>query len=120
MATTKNTTTLAEPTKLPTPQQVVNDGIVRVIDATGIDIQKNRYKAMRAIAWQSFVNAIEAGDFDALVERAIANVDDLPSGWEIKAPSKAEAAKVAPTKAPIKKAATTATKAATPGRRPVR
>lgn len=68
--------------------QLVNDGIMQVIDAHGINVQKNRYKAMRAIAWQAFIESLEAGDFDRLVERAIANVDNLPSGWEIKVPTK--------------------------------
>lgn len=103
--TTKNTTPAAEVQEAaePTPLQIVNDGIVRVIEAHGIDVQKNRYKAMRAIAWQAFIESIEAGDFDALVGRASAAVGDLPSGWEITAPGtpKATPAK----KAPVKKAA---------------
>ena len=86
----KSTPPPAEPANLPTSQQTVNEGIARVIAATGIDVQKNRYKAMRAIAWQSFVDAIEEGTFDALVKRAIANVDALPSGWEISASARVE------------------------------
>lgn len=86
-----------------TPLETVNEGIAKVIQAHGIDVQKNRYKAMRAIAWQAFAESIEAGEFDALVERAIANVDSLPSGWEIKVPVK-PAAKPTPAKAPVKKA----------------
>jgi len=73
-----------------------------VIEKHGIDVQKNRYKAMRAIAWQAFVESIEAGDFDALVERASTNVD-APPGWEIKIPAK-PASKPAPAK-PTAKAA---------------
>ncbi|AZV01744.1 hypothetical protein HOV00_gp55 [Microbacterium phage Schubert] len=92
----------------PTAKQIVNEGIVRVIEATGIDVQKNRYKAMRAIAFQAFVEAIEAGDFDGLVDRAIANVDELPSGWEIEKPVKGEAQ----AKPAAKKATAKATKAA--------
>ena len=72
----------------PTPLQIVNGGIAKVIEAHGIDVQKNRYKAMRAIAWQAFVERIEAGEFDALVQRASANVNELPSGWEIEPPAK--------------------------------
>lgn len=98
-AATVETTDAAEPTQL----EIVNDGIMRVITAHSIDVQKNRYKAMRAIAWQAFVESIAAGEFDALVERAIANVDSLPSGWEIKAPAN-PAAKPTPAKAPVKKA----------------
>lgn len=81
-----------------TPLEIVNAGIMQVIEAHDINVQKNRYKAMRAIAWQAFVESIEAGDFDALVERASGNVHSLPSGWELEAPAKA-----AP-KAPVKTA----------------
>lgn len=84
---TKNTTTATEAAK-PTTQQVVNDGIVRVIQAHNIDAQKNRYKAMRAIAWQAFAQAVEAGTFDLLVSATIKNVEKLPAGWEIAPPSK--------------------------------
>ncbi len=66
-----------------THQQTVNDGIAAVIAAHGIDAQKARYKAMWAIAWQAFVESIDTGDFDALVQRAIANVGALPAGWEV-------------------------------------
>lgn len=88
-----------------THQQIVNVGIVNVIETHGIDIQKNRYKAMRAIAWQAFVESIEAGDFDGLVQRAIANVDTLPSGWEIKVPDKPVQDQTA-AKAPVRKSVT--------------
>lgn len=97
--------TVEETVAEPTTKQLINEGIVAVIEATGIDVQKNRYKAMRAIAFQAFSEAIEAGDFDALVERAIANVDDLPSGWEIERSATDAPAKPAPkAKAPVKKA----------------
>ncbi len=82
------TTTKPTPTAQPTTQEIVNEGIARVIQATGIDVQKNRYKAMRAIAWQAFADAIAAGTFDKLVTHAIKNVGQLPSGWEIAAPAK--------------------------------
>jgi len=114
-------TTTAEPTT----KQLINEGIVQVIEATGIDVQKNRYKAMRAIAFQAFQEAIDSGDFDGLVERAIANIDELPSGWEIERVAKDEApakpvakAKAAPVKRAPAKAA--AAKAATPRKRPAR
>ena len=104
MTTTKSASTQAEPANPLTAQQIVNEAIARVIEATGIDVQKNRYKAMRAIAWQSFVDAIGEGTFDALVKRAIANVEALPGGWEISPPTKVEP-KLAPVKkAPVKKA----------------
>lgn len=101
----------------PTTKQVINEGIAAVIEATGIDVQKNRYKAMRAIAFQAFSEAIDAGDFDGLVERAIANIDELPAGWEIERPAKDEApakpAKAAPAKAtPAKRPARASAKAA--------
>jgi hypothetical protein len=96
---TKTTSPAPEKTVQPTPQQVVNDGILKVVAASGIDVQKNRYKAMRAIAWQAFANAIEAGTFNKLVDQAIVNFGALPSGWEIEAPNK-----VAPKAAPAGKA----------------
>lgn len=98
---TVETTESAEPTF----QQVVNDGIMRVIEAHDINAQKNRYKAMRAIAWQAFIESIEAGDFDGLVERASANVSDLPAGWEIEAPGKATPKAAPAKKTLVKKAA---------------
>jgi ribosomal protein L12E/L44/L45/RPP1/RPP2 len=76
----------------PTTQQVVNEGIARVIEATGVDVQKARYKAMRAIAFQAFANAIKDGTFDDLVAEAIVNADSLPSGWELGRTAKAAAA----------------------------
>lgn len=116
--------TVEETVAEPTTKQLINEGIVAVIEATGIDVQKNRYKAMRAIAFQAFSEAIEAGDFDALVERAIANVDDLPSGWEIERVAAEAPAKPAPkAKAPVKKAPAakaTPAKATTARKRPTR
>lgn len=116
--------TVEETVAEPTTKQLINEGIVAVIEATGIDVQKNRYKAMRAIAFQAFSEAIEAGDFDALVERAIANVDDLPSGWEIERVAAEAPAKPTPkAKAPVKKAPAakaTPAKATTARKRPTR
>jgi len=111
MATTKSTKAAVledevvetEETSEPTLKQIVNEGILAVIEAHGIDVQKNRYKAMRAIAWQAFVESIEAGDFDGLVDRDIANVDELPTGWEIEKPAHEEPKPVAKA-APAKKA----------------
>lgn len=93
-----------------TPKQIINEGIGRVVEATGIDIQKSRYKAMRAIAYQAFVEAIESEDFDGLVDRAIQNADSLPSGWELERAKKAEET---PTPAKAKAAAKPAAKATT-------
>lgn len=78
---------------------IVDAGIKQIVADHGIDIQKARYKAMRAIAWQAFIEAIEAGDWDALVARASANVDNLPSGWELTAEA-AKAKKPAPAPKP--------------------
>lgn len=118
--------TVEETVAEPTTKQLINEGIVKVIDATGIDVQKNRYKAMRAIAFQAFANAIEDGTFDDLVDEAIANIDSLPSGWEIErvaaeAPAKAAPKAKAPVKkAPAKAAAKPAAKATTARKRPQR
>lgn len=110
-----------------TTKSVINEGIAKVIAATGIDVQKNRYKAMRAIAFEAFAQAIENGTFEDLVDAAIANVDDLPAGWEIE--RTATEAPVKATKAPAKAATKTPTKATpakasaakpTPRRRPSR
>jgi len=112
-----------------TPKQVINDGISRFLEGAGLDVQHARYKVMRAIAFQAFSDRIEEGTFDQLVEDAIANADELPSGWELERTPKEEAAK--PAKATAKKApakatasrkaapAKTATKAA-PRKRPTR
>jgi len=110
-----------------TEKQIINEAIVRVVESTGIDVQKNRYKAMRAIAFQAFSNAIADGTFDELVDEAIANVDNLPSGWEIERVEKTEevvkpvAKKAAPKAEAAPKAATVkkaATKAAAPAAKP--
>lgn len=70
----------------PTDKDIVNAGINRMVEALGIDVQKARYKAMRAIAWQAFIEYIDEDIFDDLVERAITNAPDLPSGWELARP----------------------------------
>jgi hypothetical protein len=107
------------------PKQIINEGIDRVLSKVSIDVQHGRYKAMRAIAFEAFSQAIEAGSFDDLVDEAIANIGELPSGWEIERSEKEAAekttkkasAKAAP-KAASKKAATPAAKSAR--RRPTR
>ena len=70
----------------PTDKDIVDAGINRMVEALGIDVQKARYKAMRAIAWQAFIEYIDEDIFDDLVERAIINAPDLPSGWELVRP----------------------------------
>lgn len=94
-------------TAAPTEKQIINEAITRVVEATGVDIQKSRYKAMRAIAFQAFVNAIADGSFEDLVDEAIANVDSLPSGWEIERAEKDE-----PVAKPVAKSKPAATKPA--------
>ncbi|AVJ51027.1 hypothetical protein FDJ44_gp36 [Microbacterium phage Pikmin] len=101
-----------------TPKQIVNEGIGRVIEATGVDSSKARYKAMRAIAFQAFLESIDSEDFDGLVDRAIANADDLPAGWELERPTKDEDEKPAK-KAPAKKASAK-TAAKTPAKAPAK
>ena len=97
-----------------TPKQVINAGIEKVVYATGVDTQKARYKAMRAIAYQAFLEAIEGDDFDGLVDRAIAGADELPTGWTLERAAKAEAKPTA-RKDPARKPA--AAEKATPARR---
>ena len=90
----------------PTDKDIVDAGINRMVEALGIDVQKARYKAMRAIAWQAFIEYIDEDIFDDLVERAITNAPDLPSGWELVRPVAKKAAKKSPkktTKKPSKK-----------------
>lgn len=79
----------------PTDKDIVDAGINRMVEALGIDVQKARYKAMRAIAWQAFIEYIDEGIFDDLVERAITNAPDLPSGWELARPVAKKEAKPA-------------------------
>lgn len=105
-----------------TPKQVINEGIARFIEETGIDGQKARYKAQRAIAFQAFLESIDAEDFDGLVDRAIAGADELPAGWglertvaEPKEEPAPKAKRPAAKKAAAKPAAKTPAKAA--GRR---
>lgn len=105
-----------------TPKQVINAGIEKVVQATGVDTQKARYKAMRAIAYQAFLEAIDGDDFDGLVDRAIAEADELPTGWTLERAAKAEVAEkpeAKPTarKAPDRKPAAAAADKATPARR---
>jgi len=103
----------------PSVKQVINAGIDTVVAETGVDSQKARYKAMRAIAFIAFRTAIEDGTFDDLVAAAIADVDELPTGWQLER-SVAEA-KPAVKKASVKKTAAKAAPAAKPARkRPAR
>lgn len=128
-AVTEEVVEVAEVEEAPTPKQVINASISRFLEETEIGTQKARYKAMRAIAYQAFVEAIEDDEFEGLVDRAIANVGDLPFGWEIETPAKdeekapakkapAKRATKAPAKAPAKAAAPKTPTKRTPRRRP--
>lgn len=74
-------------------RRIIEAGITRAVEELGIDVQKARYKAQRAIAFQAFLEAIDENEFEALVDRAIENADDLPHGWSVEAkprPAKVE------------------------------
>ena len=94
----------------PTDKDIVDAGINRVVEALGIDVQKARYKAMRAIAWQAFIEYIDEDIFDDLVERAITNAPDLPSGWELARPVAAKKSSKKTTKPAAKKSPKKTTK----------
>ncbi|USH44787.1 hypothetical protein SEA_JUANYO_38 [Microbacterium phage Juanyo] len=98
-----------------TPKQIINEGISRFLEGAGLEVQHARYKVMRAIAYQAFVNAINEGTFDELVDEAIANADELPSGWELERAPK-EDAPAKPAKAPAKTAAKKAPAKAAPAK----
>lgn len=101
-----------------TPKQIINEGIDTFSDSVTVTGQHFRYKSLRAIAYQAFTEAIEAGEFEDLVQRAIANAGDLPSGWEVEKsapaekPAKAEKAPAAkPARKPAAKSTSSTTKA---------
>lgn len=87
-----------------TPKQIINQGIDRFIEETSVEGTHFRYKALRAIAYQAFIESIDADDFDRLVTDAIAGADDLPFGFEIEVKAKEEAPAKTTKKAPAKKA----------------
>lgn len=100
-ATKAATKPAAKPAKPAKPvdenKAAVESAISLVVDKLGLDNQKARYKAQRAIAYQAFVEAIEAGEFADLVERAIDNAGELPTGWTVDGRAGAKpAAKPAP------------------------
>jgi len=84
--------------------EAIDGGIKHVSSTHSVNIQKDRYKAMRAIAFQAFSEYFEAGDWDALVERATTNALNLPTGWALTAEI-AKASKPAPAKPVAKQAA---------------
>lgn len=74
-------------------RRLIEAGISRFVEELGLDNQKARYKAQRAIAFQAFLEALDENEFEALVDRAIENVEDLPHGWSVEAkprPAKVE------------------------------
>ena len=81
----------------------IEAGISRLTESVTVNGQHFRYKAMRAIAYQAFIEAIDTGEFDGLVDRAISNADDLPRGWELE-PASAKAEKPTKKATPAKKA----------------
>ena len=123
----------------PTVERIINDAIVRVVEDQGMDGQKARYKAMRAMAYVAMSNIITTeGNLDGLVQETLDSVDDLPYGWTLEKMAKVDAApdklttaaKTPAKKAPVRKApakrGATATAAknapakATPRKRPAR
>lgn len=93
----------------------IDDAIDRFIKSVTVTSTHYRYKAIRAIAYQAFTNAIEDGSFDALVDQAINNAGELPAGWGVEAAKSAPAKKTpaAKAKAPAKRATAAARKGAT-------
>lgn len=65
----------------PDLMEAIDAGIKAISTAHGVNVQKDRYKSMRAIAFQAFSEYFEQGTFEELVERASSNVDNLPDGW---------------------------------------
>lgn len=99
----------------------IEAAIQQVVDTFGVTVQRARLKGIRALAYQALVEAIEAGDLEALTQRAIGNVDNLPTGWTVNAPKRApkpqrarkadaKPAPAAKAKTPAKKGSTVATK----------
>lgn len=123
----------------PTVEGIIKYAISLVIEDQGLDGQKARYKAMRAMAYVAMSKIIDTeGNLDGLVQETLDSVDDLPYGWTLEKMAKADAApdklttaaKTPAKKAPVRKApakrgatATTAKNApakATPRKRPAR
>lgn len=74
-------------------RRLIEAGISRFVEELGLDNQKARYKAQRAIAFQAFLEALDENEFESLVDRAIENAEDLPHGWSVEAkprPAKVE------------------------------
>ena len=122
----------------PTVERIISDAIVQVVEDQGLDGQKARYKAMRAMAYVAMSNIITTeGNLDGLVQETLDSVDDLPYGWTLekmakvdaapdklttaaKTPAKKAPAKAPVRKAPVRKAPAKAPAKATPRKRPAR
>jgi len=74
----------------------IEAAIQQVVDTFGVTVQRARLKGIRALAYQALVESIEAGDLEALTERAIGNVGNLPTGWTVNAPKRAPKPQHAP------------------------
>lgn len=97
-----------------TPKQVINGGILTVAERTGIDLKVSRYKAARILAYQALLTVIDEGGFDQLVEDALANHEEFPSGWDLGTVAKAAPAPKAKTPAKRAPKAAAAEEEATP------
>ena len=91
----------------------IEAAIQQVVDTFGVTVQRARLKGIRALAYQALVESIEAGDLEALTQRAIGNVGNLPTGWTVNAPKPQRAPKADATPAPAAKAKTPAKKGGT-------
>lgn len=95
----------------------IEAAIQQVVDTFGVTVQRARLKGIRALAYQALVEAIAAGDLEALTERAIGNVGNLPTGWTVNTPRRAPKPQRAPKAdakpAPAAKAKTPAKKGST-------
>jgi len=67
----------------------IEAAIQQVVDTFGVTVQRARLKGIRALAYQALLESIEAGDLEALTQRAIANVGNLPTGWTVNPPKRA-------------------------------
>lgn len=84
-AATKAEKPAKEEAKEPTIKSIIEAGISRFVEEANVDNQKARYKAQRAIAFQAFKELVESDEFDAVIDRALENAEELPSGWTLKA-----------------------------------
>ncbi|CCI52178.1 hypothetical protein [Nostocoides jenkinsii] len=56
----------------------IEAAIQQVVDTFGVTVQRARLKGIRALAYQALVESIEAGDLEALTERAIGKSATCP------------------------------------------